>query len=764
MSREILEMNRNWLFCVNDISETVCLPHTIGLTPAISSGCRNYQGICTYTKEINILSKYKNKKILIEFEGAMGITDIWFNGKHLKTHYCGYIPLIVDISDIVKFDETNTIELKLNNLDNEDVPPGKPQSELDFTYDGGLYRTARIIITDKLYITNPLIENKIAGGGIFVTTNNVLSECADINIKTHVANQTNFKKEFSIIQTLLNDKKEIVTKQCTNVLLNIDCNEHFNSTLKVLNPQLWSPETPYLYQLITTIECDNIICDEIITSVGIRTFEYTFNKGIVFNGVGRKLSGANYHQTYVYIGNAVPDSLLRRDALKLRNMGMKNIRSHYPLSNSFVDACNELGLTLIVSLPGWQFYKDGLFAERALQNMREIIRWQRNNPCIILWESTLNETIVPSWFEQKLHDVVHEEYPYKSCYTASDHGPTDISYRQYDPGMLAPGMENYNVTKRYTGKSDCPVWIREYGDSPDNWTDHNCAWRSPRGWGDYPMVRSVERMIGLDPQCTSNYIDMYNNPNICGYGIWPGIEHNRGYHINPCWGGFMDLYRIPKFSYYFMKSQIDIEEIGIVLFIANWWTELSPNDVTVYSNAQKVRLYHNDVLVDELFPENIDVAHPPFVFKDVRKKFKKRERSILRAEAIVNNRVVETVLQKSPGVPKKLKLEADFMGIPLKADGSDIVMIYCKMLDSDGNIVPMTGDRHPILFSIEGQGSIVGDSSIGANPICTEAGIIAVMVRSTQKSGEIKLRAKMLWKQNNPVTAIQETEIIFNSI
>ena len=453
--------------------------------------------------------------------------------------------------------------------------------------------------------------------------------------------------------------------------------------------------------------------------------------------------------------------------MKIKEMGMDNIRSHYPFCNAFTSACNKLGMTLIVSNVGWQFCEEGIFLERALQNMRDIIRWQRNNPCVILWEPILNESKMSYEIQLQFHNVTHEEYPYSPCYTASDWGPTDVAYQDYDPGMLGNGMEDYGLIARDESK-ERPRWVREYGDGPDDFVNQGSIWRCTRGWGDFAMTESVLRMIlkfDDTPYKKGQYINVYNNKRLCGYGVWPAIAHNRGYHINPCWGGHLDLFRIPKFSYYFMQSQIDREQIGDVLQIASWWTEVSPADVTVYSNAERVELYWNDTLVASQYPDEVDVKHPPFTFKDVKRKFKRRERSTLKAKAYVGDNLVAEQTIKSPGVANHMKLEADFMGIPLKADGSDIVAVRCYMVDCEGGVVPLTCDVHPIEFEIEGEGQIVGDASIGANPICAEAGIATVLVRATKTAGKITLKAKMHWPFGNPERGtIRPAEITFESV
>ena len=748
MKRQIIDINKDWYFSLGDNNkyEIVTLPHCVKLTPYISSGNRNYQGICNYYKNLYIPLDFADKNLTIEFEGAMGVTELYVNNQLIKTSYCSYIPLVADITSYVKYGENNIISLKLDNSDNEEVPPGKPQGSLDFTYEGGLYRKATLTVTNKIQITHPLLENEIAGGGVFVWFEDVLQPICNVVIKTHIKNSNKNKKNI-IVEYYIKDDDEIVNSISTN--LSIEDKVYSQVKLQVKNPKLWDIFTPNLYKLEIKIYENKQLIDDYSLDIGIRTFKYTSDKGILFNGKYKKIQGGNYHHTYPYIGNALPDSLMERDLIKLARINTQNIRSHYPFPKVFTDLCNQMGITLIVSAPGWQWFKDGIFLERAYKNVRDMVRWQRNNPCVILWEPILNESMMTYEFQENVHNIVHEEYPYSDCYTASDHGPTDVSYSLYDPGMLQPETITTFTKKIEEKKFEKikPVWVREYGDSPDNWDDHNCSWRTYRGLGDYAMVRAVERMMGLDPQNQNyHYMNCLNKPEISGFGIWPAIEHNRGYHVNPCYGGYLDMFRLPKFTYHFMESEQDVDKAGVKLFIANYWSEISPSDVTVYSNAQKVRLYHDEILVGEEKPIDCSVKHPPFVFKNVR-QYKRRARATLKAQAIIDGEIVAETMITSPGTPKKLKLKIDTEGIPPKADGNDILLVHCHIQDNLNQTVPFMGDRHPILFEIEGEGSIIGDSDIGANPICADAGIATVMIRTTHKKGDIKLSARMLWEQ-----------------
>lgn len=763
-------INSGWSFCLGDIydaekAERVCLPHSVKLTPQNSSGCRNYQGKCVYRKMLFVPDDLKGKKLFLTFEGAMGVAVLNINGSEVSRHTCGYTPFVTDITDSVIFGTENEILISLDNSDNKDHPPGKPQSGLDFSYDGGLYRDASLTVCESVYVTDPLLANEVAGGGIFVRFENVTEAAADVIVKVHVKNEYDSHCKVSLTADL-----SYKGKSAGSFSLDSDIgggeSRYFEGTITVKEPRLWSVDSPQLYTLTYTLSYGG--CDVYSSSleIGIRTFTFTVDDGVIFNGKSHRFSGVNYHQTWPYIGNAVPDNLLLRDMMKLKEMGTENIRSHYPFSHAVTDACNRLGITLIVSNPGWQYCEPGAFVDEAVKNMRDIVRWQRNNPSVLIWEPVLNESQMSYDIQLAFHKAVHEEYPYDPCYTASDYGPTDIAYCNYDPDMLGTWHERYGLCEQ---KDDTPrpMWTREYGDAPDDFTNQSSIWRIKRGWGDFPMVQSVKRMVrdfNAPDDGANLYIDVYNNKRLCGYGVWPGIAHNRGYHINPCWGGHLDLFRIPKFSYYFMQSQVDRSKIGDILFIANWWAETSPSDVTVISNAEEVELYCDGQFVERRRPDSLAVAHPPFTFENVRQRFKKRARSTLVAKAYVGGNQVAEASVRSPGVARELRLEADNMGIDLIADGSDTIAVRCKLIDDSGSVVPFTSDSEPILFEISGEGVIVGDSEIGANPVCAEAGIATVLIRSTERAGDIKISARLLWGQTACTGTIKPAELIIKSI
>ena len=237
--------------------------------------------------------------------------------------------------------------------------------------------------------------------------------------------------------------------------------------LEVKQPALWHPYHPSLYVLHTVVSSDHGPADDVRTRLGIRTIRFDKDQGLFINGEHFISIGANRHQDHPYVGYALSPEAQFRDARKLRDAGMTSFRSHYPQDPAFMDACDELGILAIISNPGWQFMGDDLFKERVLQDAREMVRSYRNCASAILWEAQLNETDNRPVAIQ-LQNIVHEEYPGDQCYAAGDR----VRNLQ--------GFNGWDVD--YSGNNGSkPLWVREWGDQVDNWTDQQSRVACPGG-------------------------------------------------------------------------------------------------------------------------------------------------------------------------------------------------------------------------------------------------------------------------------------------
>ncbi len=718
--------------------DMVHLPHGGDPIPTFSSAGRNFQGIMWYRKNLTIPQIENEEKLLIEFEGVMQEMEIYYNGVMIGNHKCGYTPSVFDLTQYVTENE-NMLVIRTSNLNNTEIPPGKKQNQLDFNYDGGIYRDVNFIVQPRIYFTHPLLEKKVASGGIYISTLNSSTEEAKLRIQSHIKKNNMDEAEISIDHKLYYGEYFVSSVGETIKLDSNDVELELEHYLIVNNPKLWDAYNPNLYTVISEISSvvngEWVVIDNITTEIGIRNFEMTYEEGFKINGQVQKVSGGNYHQAFTQLGNAVPKNMLIRDCMKLREAGLTHIRSHYPLSQHFIDACNKYGVMLTVSNPGWQYFKTGNFEEQSYENLRTIIRWLRNNPSIIIWEGNLNESSdMTDEFMINIQKIIHEENPHGSVYSGSQEQYSDILYTNVDEGMIPSKVE----------EDLRPRWIREYGDSPDNWTDQSSVWRTRRKWGESMMIKQVDRMLTDRYDWLSNYRLMNNILHVSGYGMWPAIEYNRGYHLNACYGGILDLQRIEKYSYYFFKSQRNPEDIiegiesGPMLYIANSFNELSPDKITIYSNCDTVKIYYDDVEIAEQKADDIPVPYPPFTFDGSFRNLRKR--STLKAEGYINGELVCTEEKKAHGVAKSLHITVDNMGHELVADGSDTVLVRVEARDSilGGNCVINGCDEYPVKLTVSGEGYVFGE-----NIKNLELGVTGFLVKSTTKSGDIKLTASL---------------------
>lgn len=762
-ARVVLGMDRDWKFFRPLVSaaspaaagnsdvppsnadwEPATLPHTVRLEPRDISGGRNYQGVCWYQRSFSAEPDWKNRIVYLRFQAAMQVADVWLNGVHRLTHYGGYLPFTIDISKALRFGQPNMLVVRLDNSDNPEVPPGKPQRELDFCYFGGLYRSVEIEVLPSLHITDPILADTVAGGGVFVTFPAVSAGESTVQVQTEVANESDEQRTCTVTQQLMSPDGKIESENAQSVSLAPHARHAAMQTMQVRNARLWHPEDPQLYWLHTTVTESGRVTDDQFTRIGIRSIRFEIDRGLLINGQPFLSIGANRHQDHPYVGNALPPSAHYRDAFKLREAGFTSYRSHYPQDPSFMDACDELGILAIVSNPGWQFVGDEIFKKRAYQDAREMIRRDRNRPSVAIWEAALNESDNSS-LAAEFYRVVHEEFPGPGCYTAGDPIHKKV-----------PGFDGWDIG--YVGYQhkdpDRPSWIREWGDQVDNWSDQQGQVRVARSWGEAPMlVQASSHMHSLD-----RIYQPETKP--AGANLWAGIDAARGYHHQPFLGAPLDVFRLPKFDYYMFQSQRPPQVrpgragSGPMIFIANYATFHSPQTVTVFSNCEQVRLTQNGKVVATQEPDaGYRLPHPPFTFKvgefsatrsmlfanAVSPGALSTPIGELLAEGLIDGKVAATHLVHSPGQPKSIELRLDTCGLDPVADAADWVRVYAHICDARGMTYPYGDDV--VTFAVSGEGSLIGDEKLFANPVRAEAGIATALVRTTGTAGQVTLRA-----------------------
>lgn len=784
--REVYSMNPAWRFHkgamegaetkeFNDKDWTVVsLPDGIEYLPTEASGCINYQGEVWYRKHFTPDAVLKGKKLFLHFEAIMGKSKVFVNGKLLTEHFGGYLPVIADVTDVLDWNGDNVIAVWADNSDDPSYPPGKAQDVLDYTYFGGIYRDCWLIAHNNVFITDPNYENEVAGGGLFVAFGKVSDALAEVQLKIHVRNATknpfSGQVEYMLLQpdgtevARLSDKIQVKAGRATTV----------SDRMPVKQPMLWTPSTPTLYNLLVRVlDKEGNVIDGCRRRIGIRSIEFKGKDGFYLNGrpYGKPLIGANRHQDFAVVGNAVANSIHWRDAKKLKDVGMEIIRNaHCPQDPAFMDACDELGLFVIVNTPGWQFWNDAPeFAQRAYSDIRNVVRRDRNHPSVWLWEPILNETWYPADFAKNTRDIVDAEYPYPYCYSGSDseaRGHENFPVYFAHPANMQDASKEIDPTKTY--------FTREWGDNVDDWSSHNSPSRVARNWGEQPMRVQAQHYACPYYPVTSYDVLYKQSPQHVGGCLWHSFDHQRGYHPDPFYGGLMDVFRQPKYSYYmFMAQRPAVKNdrnagSGPMVYIAHEMTPFSGKDVTVYSNCDEVRLTFNKGGKTYTYKKDKNrpgMPSPVITFPDVYdfmvdkafSRTQKQDDVYLLAEGLIDGKVVATHKVVPARRPEKILLWMDNEGTDLKADGSDFVTVVAAVADKNGNIKRL--NNYNIRFSIEGEGRLLGGPGVLANPVPVKWGTAPVLVQSTLKPGKIRITASVLFEGSQmPISGELEFE------
>ena len=776
--RLVWNFNAGWRFHLGDVAgaeakdyndkswEVVSTPHTVQLMPAEASGCRNYQGVAWYRKHFVLPKECAGRDITLHFEAIMGKQTIYVNGQKVKEHEGGYLPITIPLSSTVGDDFV--VAICVDNSDDKTYPPGKKQAQLDFAYHGGIYRDVWLIAKNKVAITDALEENKVAGGGIFVHYANISEKSAEVFVNTEVHNSDTRPRTITVENAL----SECVAIQSQQTKLKLLPGEARTITQRFLvkNPKLWSPETPFLYSVSTRIKEGKQSLDGGITKIGIRSFEFVRTDdaqgrkpGFYLNGKKyHQLIGANRHQDFAYVGNAQPNSQQWRDAKRLRDAGFTIIRTaHYPQDPSFMDACDELGLFIIVATPGWQYWnKEKGWDEKVHENTRNIIRRDRNHPCVLMWEPILNETRYPEEFALQALQITKDEYPYPYRPVAAADVHSAGVAEHYDVVYGWPGDDFVSdaLPVGDPAKIRQCIFTREFGELVDDWYAHNNLNRASRSWGERPMLTQAMSLYRSTQEL------FHTTGQFIGGCQWHPFDHQRGYHPDPYWGGIYDAFRQKKTAFDMFAAVLQPPAEQPIVAIAHEMTQFSEKDVTIFSNCDSVRLSLYDGEHCWVQP----VEKGLVVFKDAWDFFEARNHSYTQkswqsvkmvAEGIINGKVVCKEEKMPSRRSTKLRLYVDDMSKKLVADGSDFVVVVCEVTDDLGHVRRLAKEN--IRFTVEGEGEIIGDANINANPRAVEWGSAPILVRSTRQAGKIKIKAQVQFPGTHaPTPAELEIESI----
>lgn len=705
----------------------VDLPHTARIEAR--EPVDTWQGQAFYKKIFSARLK-PGERAILRFEAAMNVADVWVNGQHLGQHLGGYLPFSFDVTGVLKTSGSNEVTVRINNEDNKITGP-KPLKDLDYIQYGGLYRGVSLSIKPAVHITDEMLSATPAGGGIFVTYPSADRDAAIVRVKTEVHNSAGQARAVTLRHVLLS-KGVRVGQVISRMTLAAGERRHVELDMALTRPDLWSPRTPHLYDLQSTVESAGRQ-DRARTRIGIRRIAFNAQHQLLLNGESLFLRGVNRHQEYPTVGYALSPQADYRDALLIKQAGYDYVRlSHYPHSPAFMRAADELGLVLLDAIPGWQYHNpDPAFARQTVQTCADMIRRDRNHPSVLAWECSLNETAMPQALIDQLHQSVHREYPGDQAFSAGWVPQTYDIYLQ--------ARQHRKATHKLPAK---PLIVSEYGDweyfamnaglNQGAWADLKPADRSSRQF----LGDGEKRLLQQATNVAEAHNDNFSTPAFAD-GYWVMFDYARGYARELESSGLMSIDRLPKFSYDFARSQRSAAESspawggGPMVAIASFWNADSSPLVRVFSNGDEVELFVNGKSVGRQAsaptPAHPHLQHPPLEFDTGRV-----QAGELKAVAYIGGKAVATHSVRTAGAPVGLRVWLDDMGVaPVPGD---LVFVRARVQDAAGNPVAESG--RTVTFSASG-----GYDIVGARTAATEAGIASVLVRVRHTRGSVQAKA-----------------------
>ena len=543
--------------------EAVNIPHTNKEIPFNDFNEEMYQFVSVYRKHVTIDKKLKGKKLILEFEAVANAADVYVNGKLAFSHKGSYTAFKGDITDLVEYGEDNVIAVKVDSTEREDIPPFG--NIVDYLVYGGIYREVYIYVHEQEYIKE-----------YFLTPLDVLTE-PKIGIKATFSKLLNNKP----VDIIIKQNGNVVTKK-TLVVMSDSIDEEF----PIKDAKLWDIDNPNLYDVDIIIDKD-VVSDR----VGLRECKFT-KKGFFLNGKKIMLRGLNRHQSFPYVGNAMPKSAQIADADFLKyHLGVNLVRtSHYPNSKHFLNRCDEIGLLVFTEIPGWQFISQKEeWRNVCLQHVEEMVTQDYNHPSIVVWGVRINESPDDDELYKKTNEIAHKLDQTRQTTGVRFFPKSHLLEDVYSYNDFIHSGNNAPITPKFivTGLTK-PLIISEHNGHmyPTKTFDHENkrlehALRHARVVNAAYKSKGHSAVIGW---CMSDY----------------NTHKDFGSGDKICYHGVTDMFRMDKLAAYTYRIQQDLEpvlqlssnmEIGDV-------AGSNLGKVYIFTNCEEIKMYKNGVLIN----------------------------------------------------------------------------------------------------------------------------------------------------------------------
>ena len=662
-------------------------------------------GIGWYCKHFHLDSAQKGRRVSIEFDGVYDYSEVWINGSFVGARPYGYSSFAYDLTPYLEFGrDENVIAVRVDH---------SRYADSRWYTGSGIYRHVRLCITGPLHI---------AHWGTYVTTPAIKTGEAIVRVEITVENSADRASSFSVQSDILGPDGQVAadsttTETCAGETM-VTAVQRFN----VRNPQLWSLDSPTLYTLRSRLLADNAVVDETKTTFGIRTAQFDPDKGFLLNGLPVKLKGVCIHHEAGCLGAAVPDKVLERRLRLLKELGVNAIRtSHNPPAPELLDFCDRLGLLVMDEafdeftpaknkwisgrnrdLPSHFGYAE-IFKQWAVTDIEDLIRRDRNHPCVILWS-------------------VGNEIDY-----ANDPFTDPVLGAEYQPGNppaqdlikcakpLIAAVHSLDRTRPVTvALANLPM--SEAVGLPELLDAVGYNYQESRYAADHQKFPGRIIFGSENYHAYDAWLAVRTNGYVAGQFLWTGIDYlgEAGPWPNRANGaGLLDLCGFKKPLAWFRQS-LWSDKPMVYLCVVNrnggfgrrgfgfgpvesWnWPSNSTVTVLCYANCPEVTLTLNDrVIRTKRLSEAVNGAlrwEVPY------------EPGLLKAAGRDNGHVTCEYALKTAGPARRIELIPD--ATRLQADGKDICHLEFQVVDTQGVRVP---DADPeVTFAVTGPASLLG--------------------------------------------------------
>ena len=785
--RTILHLNDGWEFTPvfdgaflsgEGEGEAVRLPHTCRTTPYDYFDESIYQTVCGYRKRLD-LSECGGRRAFVCFGAAAHDAKVYLDGALIGEHKGGYTAFEVELATD---NPSPLLAVELDTRESLNFPPfGKV---IDYLTYGGLYREVRLEYRERHYIADLFAQPSVPDS-VRVTP----------QMKPRMVASLTFDGVIDCALTAAGDADAVrlsVRQQGGDTLSEVTLPVCRRCTLTVPRAHLWDPLSPALYELTAELIKDGEVVDTLTRRIGFRRAEFK-KDGFFLNGRRYKLRGLNRHQSYPFVGYAMPRSMQRLDAdILCCELGCNAVRtSHYPQSHHFIDRCDELGLAVFTELPGWQNVGDAQWKDAAVDMGKEMVREYRNHPSIILWGVRINESQDDHDFYVRTNQAAHSLDPTRATggvrYLKKSELLADVyTYNDFIHDGVQPGCE---PKKAVTSDMEKAYLITEYGGHM----------YSTKAFDDeeHRLEHMLRHARVLD--AVASHRDIAGSFGWCMFDYNTHREFGSGDRI--CYHGVCDMFRNKKLAAQLYAVQDSREPVLALSSSMDIGDHPATNRSRVYilTNADSVRFYMNDRFVCTYTHTDTDFPHlkyPPIEITDYigdriaeGEDFTPRQaeyvRDILnestrfgmnslsadakrkaaylkmrhgmdfddayrlyakyignwgaksitfRFEAYRDGKIVKT-LTVSPFERLVLTAEADHTTLTEDAT-YDVALVRIRMTDQNGNTLPY------FFGAVNARISGKGISLIGESPVILRGGMGGLYVRTTGTAGKASLTVR----------------------